>query len=648
MYCAVTPAVGLVSINDIANNHPNLAGMLRTHTTPYYVGQPCPRVTAEDSYHSAMRMTYGHYNTHLQYQVMASTANDPRYLDSNPVNAYYRLLESGDSQTNPNVANEGIPLTKFIEEGLRSRTNLAFSFCDQYREVTKISADGAVSPTSISSIMLSNESSGYASSSGRSFESPSDSHTSDSQFSSSYNCNQRTKKRSRYVEHSNQRNESGDVLDKDAVRPRTRPAKPTRKSFIKVHERVNHSNRDETKTPECGLICQRKASSKSIEMLKTQMRNKPRNNEMEVDEPFDKYPEPKQHDSLCIRSGRTENKTTLPIKERIKRFEKLRDTCGGNPNRKSNNITLDEPKVEQRIYTNANAHQKKNKNATYTKSTIETKLEKAKKELKQSSRKMFLGMYEVQSVLGVGGGGTVYAGVRIADSKPIAIKRIMREKIKRWEKIQGRKVPQEIVLMLKVNGHKNVIRLLDWYECLDSFILILERPHNCVDLFDYIREVGTITEDEASFIFRQVVEAVKHIHSRGVLHRDIKDENVVINRETKKPRIIDFGCGTNLHDGAYTDFSGTPEFYPPEWFSKRVYQGRSAAAWSLGVLLYDMLCGEIPFKTKGKIMANILTFKAPVSQKAKHLIMWLLCSEPDARPDLNEVLKHPWLQNTKQ
>lgn len=62
---------------------------------------------------------------------------------------------------------------------------------------------------------------------------------------------------------------------------------------------------------------------------------------------------------------------------------------------------------------------------------------------------MFLGLYEVLSVLGVGGGGMVYAGTRVSDLKPIAIKRIMREKIKRWETLNGRQVPQEIILMLK-------------------------------------------------------------------------------------------------------------------------------------------------------------------------------------------------------
>ena len=102
----------------------------------------------------------------------------------------------------------------------------------------------------------------------------------------------------------------------------------------------------------------------------------------------------------------------------------------------------------------------------------------------------------------------------------------------------------------------------------------MERPEKSVDLFDYIREQGRMKEDEARRVFRQVLGAVQHIHFCGVVHRDIKDENIVLNRETGKIKIIDFGCGTLLKDDQYRDFSGTPEFYPPEWFNERYYYAR--------------------------------------------------------------------------
>lgn len=277
----------------------------------------------------------------------------------------------------------------------------------------------------------------------------------------------------------------------------------------------------------------------------------------------------------------------------------------------------------------------------YTHVPVNPPIKEAPVDLKQT----FLDLYEVYGVIGVGGGGMVYAGRRITDKLPVAIKRVMREKVKRWEKVQGHSVPQEIALMLRVYGHKGVIKLVDWYECLDSFILIMERPENSVDLFDYIRESGKMNEQEAKIIFKQVVEAVGHIHACGVVHRDIKDENVILNRESGEIKLIDFGCGTLLKEQPYRDFSGTPEFYPPEWFERKIYHARSAATWSLGVLLYDMLCGEIPFKSKEKIIENNLHFKHHVSDEARDLINRMLQHDADHRPNLNAILSHNWFSS---
>ena len=72
------------------------------------------------------------------------------------------------------------------------------------------------------------------------------------------------------------------------------------------------------------------------------------------------------------------------------------------------------------------------------------------------------------------------------------------------------------------------------------------------------------------FLF-QIVAAVQHIHSRKVVHRDIKDENIILNLDTGESKLIDFGCGTYLHGQNFYEFSGTPEFYPPEWFTEVRY-----------------------------------------------------------------------------
>lgn len=255
----------------------------------------------------------------------------------------------------------------------------------------------------------------------------------------------------------------------------------------------------------------------------------------------------------------------------------------------------------------------------------------------------FEAQYKVGPVLGKGGFGIVYAGVRIADGTKVAIKHVAKLKIKEWDYIGDEKVPLEICLMHRLRGEPGVVGLIDYFQRVDSYIIIMERPDPCKDLFDFITEKGVLKEQLARSFFRQVVQTIVGYHSKGVLHRDIKDENLLVDLKTLQLKLIDFGSGAFLKNGFYTDFDGTRVYAPPEWIQQGRYKGEAATVWSLGILLYDMVCGDIPFESDQHICQALLRFRVCVSVQCEDLIRQCLIVNADDRATLTDILSHPWL-----
>lgn len=138
----------------------------------------------------------------------------------------------------------------------------------------------------------------------------------------------------------------------------------------------------------------------------------------------------------------------------------------------------------------------------------------------------------------------------------VAIKHIWKDKVSEWVQLGDEIVPMEVCLLKKVSGIEGCIQMLDYFEHQSSFIVVMERPEVCKDLFDLITERGALPEHVVRTFFRQIVDTVSRVHDAGVLHRDIKDENILVDLKTCELKLIDFGAGALDTNTVFTEFNG--------------------------------------------------------------------------------------------
>ena len=253
--------------------------------------------------------------------------------------------------------------------------------------------------------------------------------------------------------------------------------------------------------------------------------------------------------------------------------------------------------------------------------------------------------YEVGNCLGEGSFGDVFAGTRISDGASVAIKRVAKTQTALWTRLLGKRVPMELRLLLTVQDVEGVIKLLDFAERKDYFIYVMERPKGCMDLLHFLRNRIYLEESQARDFFRQIVETVSDCHDRGVIHRDIKHKNILVDRNMKL-KLIDFGSGTLVHDDTeeFTVFEGTKMFAAPECQPEDCsYQGGPSTVWTLGMLLYCMVCGDIPWHKETDILSRKLVFPFPLSPELEDLIACCLSRSVQDRINIRDILQHPWM-----
>ncbi|CAH8824757.1 unnamed protein product [Trichobilharzia szidati] len=257
------------------------------------------------------------------------------------------------------------------------------------------------------------------------------------------------------------------------------------------------------------------------------------------------------------------------------------------------------------------------------------------------------GLYDLQHTIGRGHYAVVKQARHVFTGEKVAVKVIDKTKL---DNISRDHLFQEVVCM-KLVQHPNVVRLYEVIDTPTKLYLVLELGDGG-DLYDYITSHGDgLSEKVAKRYFRQIVTAIAYCHKLRVVHRDLKPENVVFFEKLGLVKLTDFGFSNRFIPGTNLDTAcGSLAYSAPEILLGDSYDAPKVDIWSLGVILYMLVSGNLPFQetndseTLTKIMDCDYSMPAHLSPDCKRLISRLLIRDPQKRAHLDDILQDDWLK----
>uniref|UniRef100_A0AC35U195 Aurora kinase n=1 Tax=Rhabditophanes sp. KR3021 TaxID=114890 RepID=A0AC35U195_9BILA len=254
--------------------------------------------------------------------------------------------------------------------------------------------------------------------------------------------------------------------------------------------------------------------------------------------------------------------------------------------------------------------------------------------------------FEIGRPLGKGAFGQVYLARTRLEKFPMVLKCISLKQLVEGEMLN--QVRREIDIHSTLN-HPHIVKLYAWFDDGDKIVLALEWAFKG-DMFHSLRNERQFSEEKSSVYLRQVVSALDFCHERNVTHRDLKPENVMIfsDRECK---IADFGWSVHNTQTHNSTMCGTMEYMASELVADMGMHDHTVDNWACGILLYEMLHGEPPFKKveteEGQMQFLELqyTFAEHISKDAEAVIRGLLKHRPNHRMILKKVLEEPFITN---
>ncbi|KAJ3265434.1 MAP/microtubule affinity-regulating kinase 3 [Chytriomyces hyalinus] len=254
-----------------------------------------------------------------------------------------------------------------------------------------------------------------------------------------------------------------------------------------------------------------------------------------------------------------------------------------------------------------------------------------------------IGYYDLEKSVGEGNFAKVKLATHCLTGEKVAVKIIDKEKL---DAATAKKLFREVRIM-KLLNHPHIVRLYEVIDTPNELYLIMEFAAGG-EIFDYLVAHGRMKEKEARRHFRQIISAIEYCHDLHVIHRDLKAENLLLDA-SMNIKIADFGFSNQFNPGeCLNTWCGSPPYAAPELFQGKEYLGPEVDIWSLGVVLYVLVCGALPFdgSTLPKLRARVLagTYKVPfyMSTDCERLIKKMLVIDPKKRTTLDQMKKDPW------
>uniref|UniRef100_A0AAR2JJR0 non-specific serine/threonine protein kinase n=1 Tax=Pygocentrus nattereri TaxID=42514 RepID=A0AAR2JJR0_PYGNA len=204
------------------------------------------------------------------------------------------------------------------------------------------------------------------------------------------------------------------------------------------------------------------------------------------------------------------------------------------------------------------------------------------------------------------------------------------------------------VRIMKILNHPNIVKLFEVIETEKTLYLIMEYASGG-EVFDYLVAHGRMKEKEARAKFRQIVSAVQYCHQKRIVHRDLKAENLLLDADMNI-KIADFGFSNEFTIGSKLDtFCGSPPYAAPELFQGKKYDGPEVDVWSLGVILYTLVSGSLPFdgqnlkELRERVLRGKYRIPFYMSTDCENLLKKLLVLNPGKRGSLEQIMKDHWM-----